>query len=110
MYLRGEFVSRESDGRGHLDCRGMLLSETACIHAIPELQAIGAPRSEMSHEAAVGPIAEETAEYLMTRGLTRDEAVATFVRGFLRIELPSLPGLVRQQLESVLAATAGRAL
>jgi Fe-S cluster assembly scaffold protein SufB len=110
MYLRGEFVSRESDGRGHLDCRGMLLSDTARIHAIPELQAIGAPRSELSHEAAVGPIADETVEYLMTRGLTRDEAVATLVRGFLRIELPSLPGLVTQQLESVLAATAGGAL
>jgi hypothetical protein len=88
----------------------MLLSETASIHAIPELQAIGAPRSELFHEAAVGPIAEETVEYLMMRGLTRDEAVATLVRGFLRIEVPSLPGLVRQQLESVLAVTAGRAL
>ena len=110
MYLRGEFMSRDNDSRGHLDCRGMLLSDAACIYAIPELQAIGAPKSELSHEAAVGPIAEDTVEYLMTRGLTRDDAVATLVLGFLKVELPGLPAVVTQQLERVLAATAGRSL
>ena len=90
-----------------MHCRGMLLSDTARIYAIPELQAIGAPRSELSHVAAVGPIAEQAIEYLMTRGLTRDVAVATLVLGFLKIELPGLPAVVTQHLERVMAATAG---
>jgi uncharacterized protein len=106
MYLRGTLVSRDNDSRGHLDCRGMLLSDAARIYAIPELQAIGAPKSELSHEAAVGPIAEEAIEYLMTRGLTRDMAVATLTLGFLKIELPGLPSVVTQHLERVMAATA----
>lgn len=106
IYLRGTLMSRDNDSRGHLDCRGMLLSDRSRIYAIPELQAIGAPRSELSHEAAVGPIAEEAVEYLMTRGLTRDMAVATLVLGFLKIELPGLPSVVTQHLERVMAATA----
>jgi hypothetical protein len=110
MFLRGEFISRNNESRGHLDCRGMLLSDTARIDAIPELQAIGVPKSELSHEAAVGPIAEETVEYLMTRGLTRGEAVATLVLGFLKIDMPGLPAVVTRNLERVLAATAGRSL
>ena len=83
-----------------------LLSGTARIYAIPELQAIDAPKSELSHEAAVGPIADEAIEYLMTRGLTRDVAVATLTLGFLKIELPGLPTVVTEHLERVMAATA----
>ena len=110
MYLRGTFVSHDNDSRGHLDCRGMLLSDTARIYAIPELQAIGVPKSELTHEAAVGPIAEDAVEYLMTRGLTRDVAMATLILGFLKIELPGLPAVVTQSLERVMAATATRGL
>jgi hypothetical protein len=110
IYLRGEFMSRDNESRGHLDCRGMLLSDAARINAIPELDAIGVPKSVLSHEAAVGPIAEEEVEYLMTRGLTRDVAVATLVLGFLKIDLPGLPALVTRHLEQVQAATVGRSL
>jgi Fe-S cluster assembly scaffold protein SufB len=38
MYLRGTFMSRDNESRGHLDCRGMLLSDAARIYAIPELR------------------------------------------------------------------------
>lgn len=68
MFLRGEPVGRHNESRGHLDGRGMRLSEGATIRAVPELTADQAPRSQLSHEAAVGPIAEEAVEYLMTRG------------------------------------------
>lgn len=110
MVLRGQLIGRHNESRGHLDCRGMLLSETAQIHAIPELIAAGAPRSALSHEAAVGPIAEDVVEYLMTRGMQRDEAMATLVRGFLQLDLPGLPKVLRRQLEQVLAVTAERSL
>ena len=57
MYLRGKLVGQHNESRGHLDCRGMLLSEHAKIHAIPDSLADSAPRSQLSHESAVGPIA-----------------------------------------------------
>ena len=45
----------------------------------------------MSHEAAVGKIAEEEIEYLMARGLTVEEATSTIVRGFLNVQIEGLP-------------------
>ena len=110
MYLRGELVGRHNESRGHLDCRGMLLSETAKIRAVPELMADSAPGSQLSHEAAVGPIAEEAVEYLMTRGLPRDLAISTLVRGFMQIDLPGLPEILTKHIQRVLAATAERSL
>ncbi|MCX5723584.1 MAG: SufD family Fe-S cluster assembly protein [Nitrospirae bacterium] len=110
MYLRGELVGQHNESRGHLDCRGMLLSEHARMHAIPELLADLAPRSQLSHEAAVGPIAEETVEYLMTRGLPRDVAISTLVRGFMQIDLPGLPEILTKHIQRVLAATAEHSL
>jgi hypothetical protein len=64
-----------------MECRGLILSETGRIHAIPELE--GTRRDvEMTQEAAVGKIAPEEIEYLIARGLTQEEATAAIVRGF----------------------------
>jgi Fe-S cluster assembly scaffold protein SufB len=37
--------------------------------------------------------------YLMARGLTRDEATATIVRGFLRVDIEGLPPLLGEELK-----------
>jgi Fe-S cluster assembly scaffold protein SufB len=103
---RGELTARTQECRGHLECRGMLLSKGACIRAVPELQAEGSPRAELSHEAAISPIAEEEVAYLMSRGLTREEAVSTITRGFLNIDLPGLPSLLQESVDRFLASTA----
>ena len=42
-------------------------------------------------QAAVGKIAEEEVEYLMSRGLSRDEATAMIVRGFIEPIAKELP-------------------
>jgi len=61
--------------------------------------------SIVEYEAAVGKIAEEEVEYLMARGLTRTEATATIVRGFLRVDIEGL--LPRLSLELQRAVEAG---
>ena len=53
----------------------------------------------------VGKIAEEEVEYLMSRGLTRDEATATIVRGFLRVDIEGLPPLLSAELQRAVAAS-----
>ena len=68
------------------------------IHAIPELKG-NLAGIDLSHEAAVGKIAEEEVGYLMARGLTRDEATATIVRGFLRVDIEGLPPLLSAELK-----------
>ena len=37
----------------------------------------------MGHEASVSKISEDQLFYLMSRGMTEDEAAATIVRGFV---------------------------
>jgi Fe-S cluster assembly scaffold protein SufB len=106
VYLRGTLVGKHDESRGHLDCRGMLLSQRARIETVPELVAESAPRCQLSHEAAIGPVAEDAVEYLMTRGITRDEAVSVLTRGFLDLKLPGLPEVLAQHLRQVIAKTA----
>jgi len=95
---RGHIVGQVADVKGHLECRGLILSEEGSIHAIPELdgQVAGV---DLSHEAAVGKIAEEEIEYLMARGLSRDEAVAVIVRGFLSVDIEGLPPELSAQMQ-----------
>jgi len=103
----GEIINRGFIGasavpaRGHLECKGLILGQGR-IHAIPELDA-AVDGVELSHEAAVGKIAQEEIEYLMARGLDEDEATATIVRGFLNVDImglpPALKAAVDEQLE-----------
>jgi Fe-S cluster assembly scaffold protein SufB len=54
---------------------------------------------DMSPEAAVGKIADKEINYLMSRGLTRDDATSLIVRGFPDINLLGLPGQLQDGVE-----------
>lgn len=95
---RGHIAGNAPDVKGHLECRGLILSDKGVIHAIPELKG-NLAGVDLSHEAAVGKIAEEEVEYLMARGLTRNEATAMIVRGFLRVDIEGLPAELAAELE-----------
>lgn len=95
---RGLMVGEVGGVKAHLECRGMILKGSGRIYAIPELDG----RTEgvdMSHEAAVGKIAREEVEYLMARGLSEDEAVATIVRGFMNVDIEGLPPVLKEQID-----------
>jgi Fe-S cluster assembly scaffold protein SufB len=91
-------VGQVAPVKGHLECRGLILAEKGIIHAIPELEGL-VEGVDLSHEAAVGKIAEEEIEYLMARGLSRNEAVAIIVRGFLSIDIEGLPPELSAQMQ-----------
>ena len=74
------------------------------IYAIPELKGTLAD-IDLSHEAAVGKIAEEEIEYLMARGLTPAEATATIVRGFLKVDIEGLPPSLSTKLQQAIKAS-----
>jgi Fe-S cluster assembly protein SufB len=46
---------------------------------------------EMAHEATVSKVSEDQLFYLMSRGMTEDEAMATIVRGFVEPIARELP-------------------
>ncbi|HNQ01202.1 MAG TPA: SufD family Fe-S cluster assembly protein, partial [Syntrophales bacterium] len=50
-------------------------------------------------EAAVGKIAQEEILYLMSRGLSEEEATSTIVRGFLSVDIPGLPPQLKAEID-----------
>ena len=104
IFARGYIEGNEPEVKGHLECRGLILEDKGIIHAVPELKGTLAG-IDLSHEAAVGKIAEEEVEYLMARGLTRDEATATIVRGFLRVDIEGLPPMLSAELNRAIEAS-----
>jgi Fe-S cluster assembly scaffold protein SufB len=100
---RGDLIGEVPDIKAHLECRGLILNG-GLIHAIPELQG-HVDGVEMSHEAAVGKIAQEEISYLMSRGLTEDEATSTIVRGFLSVDIPGLPPQLKAEIDRAIEAS-----
>jgi len=87
---RGLITGGNADTKGHMECNGIMLDDKAVIHAVPELKATY-PDTELSHEAAVGKIAGEQLNYLMSRGLSEEKARSLIIRGFLDVKIDGLP-------------------
>ena len=90
VLARGDIIGEATKVKGHLECGALILSDAAQVASIPELRATRKDL-ELSHEAAVGKIAEEEIQYLMARGLSEEEATSVIIRGFLNVELTGLP-------------------
>jgi len=111
IYSRGDLVAKTKDYcLAHLDCRGILFSNKAKIYAIPQLVSEGSLKAELSHEASIGPIAEEQVEYLMSRGISREDAVSVITSGFLNLDIPYIPEFLDKNIKEVIKATAKDAL
>jgi len=101
IYARGHLIGEVPGIKAHLECRGLILSPQAMIHAIPELEA-KQENLDMSHEAAVGKIAEKEILYLMSRGLSEDEAVSAIIRGFLKVDVEGLPPRLSAEVKKLM--------
>ncbi|HOV86466.1 MAG TPA: SufD family Fe-S cluster assembly protein [Syntrophobacteraceae bacterium] len=97
---RGHLIGEVPEIKAHLECRGLMLNG-GLTYAVPELEG-RVDGVEMSHEAAVGKIAQEEIHYLMSRGLSEEEAVATIVRGFLSVDIPGLPPQLKAEIDKAI--------
>ena len=100
IIARGHIIGEVPGIKAHLECKGLILSDEGIIHAIPELEG-HRQEVDLSHEAAVGKIAQEEVEYLMARGLSEEEATATIVRGFLHVDIEGLPPELKAEMDRV---------
>lgn len=105
IYSRGRLIGKTNDCKAHLDCRGIVQSDRSTQWAIPDLASEGAPGAELSHEAAISPIAAEEVHYLQSRGVPEDEAVSMITRGFLDLEIPGLPAPLKRQIDTAIEET-----
>jgi len=109
IYARGHLVGKSPDTRAHLECNGLLLSDKAEIHAVPQLSAL-VSGTELSHEATVGKIEAEQLIYLMSRGLTEEQANDLIVRGFMTVRIPELPDALEKSIDQAIKLTKFKAL
>lgn len=101
MCARGRLVGNAPEVKAHLECRSIILKDGGSTLAVPELEAHVAD-VEMTHEAAVGKIARDQIEYLMSRGLDEDQAVSMIVRGFLSGSINGLPEALQNELDAAI--------
>ncbi|MDI6719088.1 MAG: SufD family Fe-S cluster assembly protein [Methanomicrobiales archaeon] len=99
---RGNIAGKVAGTRGHLECKGLILKD-GTIDAIPEIEG-SVVGTELSHEAAVGRIAQDAIEYLEARGLSEEAATATIVRGFLDVKIKGLPDALQKQIDATIDA------
>jgi Fe-S cluster assembly scaffold protein SufB len=102
--MRGTLKSYSRGARGHLECRGLLLSSKARAVAYPNLKSLS-PDSSLTHEAAIGKIEEEHLYYLMGRGLSKEEATSVIIRGFMNIS-KGLPPSLQDWANKLISMTA----
>ena len=108
VIARGDLIGNAPFVYGHLECNGLVLSEHGSQKAIPALEA-HALDVEMSHEAAIGRIARDQVEYLMTRGLDENEATGLIVRGFLNAGIEGIPEVLKEDIDDIIRKTADAA-
>lgn len=105
IIVRGMIEGNTSECKGHLECRGLIIDDESYIQAIPEL--IARKRgAEITHEAAVGKISEKEIVYLMTRKLSRDQAVSVIIRGFMDVGIMGLPKSLSKEVNRIVNSTA----
>ncbi len=102
IIARGHLKGEVAGIKAHLECRGLMVAEKGLIRAIPELEGT-VEGVDMSHEAAVGKIAKDEIEYLMSRGLSQGEAQAAIVRGFLDTSIMGLPDELQREIDKAVS-------
>ena len=69
------------ESKSSISCESLMLDDESVSDTIP-VSNIKTDDMEFSHEAKIGKISDEAIFYLMTRGLSEEEAKAMIVRGF----------------------------
>jgi Fe-S cluster assembly protein SufB len=76
--------------KSNVECDALLLSETSRTDTYPYIE-IDENRSTIGHEASVSKVGEEQLFYLMSRGLSEEQAMTMVVRGFIEPIAKELP-------------------
>lgn len=92
-----------------VSCESLMLDEESRSDTIPVLD-IREDEVDIGHEAKIGRISDDTIYYLMTRGISEEEAKAMIVRGFaepIAKELPleyavEMNNLIKLELEGTI--------
>ena len=79
-----------TDCRSNVNCDALLLDEASRSDTYPYME-IEEDRVSIGHEATVSKIGDEQLFYLMSRGISKDDAAAMIVSGFIEPIVKELP-------------------
>ncbi len=79
-----------TDSVASISCDALLLDEKSSTETIPSLN-VQTDRATVAHEAKVGKLSADDIFYVMSRGLSEEEAKAMIVNGFLEPIIRKLP-------------------
>src|SRR3989338_969191 len=78
------------NSKSHMKCDALMLDSESKSDTIPTLK-IDEKEVQCGHEAVVGKVSEDQLFYLISRGLTEQQATTMIVSGFLQAFTKSLP-------------------
>src|SRR3989338_2835939 len=76
--------------KSHVSCDALILDDKSASDTVPYME-INEKNVNIEHEATVGKIGEEQLFYLMSRGLSEDQAKTMIVSGFMEPFTKELP-------------------
>ncbi len=81
---------KATGARNFTNCDSLLIGGNCGAHTVPYIEAKNAS-AHFEHEATTSKISEDQLFYVMSRGLSSEEAIALIVNGFVRDVLQQLP-------------------
>jgi Fe-S cluster assembly protein SufB len=78
------------NAKSHVECDTLIFDNQSSSDTIPKNE-VGNNDSYVEHEATVSRISEEQLFYLMSRGLTKDQATQMIIMGFIEPFSRELP-------------------
>src|SRR4051794_23822003 len=76
--------------KSHVQCDALILDEESTSNTFPYME-VGERDAQIGHEATVSKIADEQLFYLMSRGLSQEQAMGMVVNGFIEPVTRTLP-------------------
>jgi Fe-S cluster assembly protein SufB len=76
--------------KSHVQCDALILDEQSESRTLPYME-VGERDAQVGHEATVSKIADEQLFYLMSRGLSQEQAMSMVVNGFIEPITRTLP-------------------
>jgi len=78
------------NARNYTQCDSMLIGSVCAAHTVPYIE-VEHPSAQIEHEASTSKVGEDQLFYLMSRGISLDDALGTIVSGFCQDVFKHLP-------------------
>ncbi len=89
------------NSKSSVRCDGLMLDSESKALTFPSME-VGESEVKVAHEAAVGKIGEDQLFYLMSRGLSEEDAIKMIVSGFMEPVMKELPSEYALELNKLI--------